>query len=256
MTGENAITYAIGDVHGRADLLDPLLSAIERDAWARGEEPRVIFLGDIIDRGPQSREAMDRVLEALADWPASRLILGNHEEFLLRFLGVEASADRTRVADVWLRNGGVATLISYGFDPRQRIDTIAERFAERFPTHIEALMAAEHMAIAGDYVMVHGGIDPARGLAEQDPVTTRWIRDEFLDYSGPLPKTVVHGHTPTDTFAPEVWSNRIAVDTGAFHSGRLVCAVLCDGAPRFIAAEEMDGTISTCPVEPVAAGAA
>lgn len=246
-----SILYAIGDIHGRRDLLEALVDAIRADAAAHGEEPRIVFLGDIVDRGPESRQAIDLVIATLADHPGSRLILGNHEEFMLRFL--DDAADRERVARIWLANGGRETLASYGFDEPERIDDIAQRFAEEFEPHVAALRAADWMVETPRYCFVHGGIDPELPLADQDPEVTRWIRREFLDSAAPLEKTVVHGHTPTDSFLPEVHANRIAVDTGAWMSGHLTCVILSgDAEPRFLATDDRGGRIQVAEVRPLA----
>ncbi|MFZ2102971.1 MAG: metallophosphoesterase family protein [Oricola sp.] len=246
------VLYAIGDVHGRRDLLEALLAAIGDDARSRSEEVRIVFLGDVIDRGPESRQALELVIETLRQSPGSRLILGNHEEFLLRFL--DPAEDRERVAVRWLQNGGLATLASYGFGHGEHIDTIATSFAREFPAHVEALRNAEWRVETERYFLVHGGVDPALPLAEQDPETTRWIRHDFLDFGSPLERIVVHGHTPTDSALPEVHSNRIAVDTGAVFSGHLTCAVLDDGGapPRFLATDDHGATIEVRDVRPLA----
>lgn len=244
------ITYAIGDIHGRSDLLDALLEAIRVDAAKRGARMRIVFLGDVIDRGPHSRQAMDRVIETLETLPGSALILGNHEEFLLRFL--DDAVHRETVARHWFANGGLATIASYGFSERDSIDAIAEGLCAEFPSHIAALRAADWSIETDSHVFVHGGIDTALPLDRQDPVTTRWIRHEFLEFRGPLEKIVVHGHTPTDSFLPEVHGNRIAVDTGAFGSGHLTCAVLANGAPpRFLATDDSGRRIATGEVRPL-----
>jgi serine/threonine protein phosphatase 1 len=245
------VIYAIGDVHGRRDLLERLLSAIEHDA-TRHEAPwRIVFLGDIIDRGPESRQTLDLVIRTLHDVPGSRLILGNHEEFLLRFL--DQRKERRQIGKVWLRNGGKETLASYGIDLRTSLDKIAARFAEEFPAHVEALRAAEWRVETDRYFLVHGGIDPQVGLDRQEPERTRWIRHEFLDFAGPLPKVVVHGHTPTHSFMPEVHANRIGLDTGAVFSGHLTCAILDEGGapPRFLATDDHGPTIEVAEVHPV-----
>lgn len=234
------LTYAIGDVHGRRDLLAALLGAIRIDAAGRGA--RLIFLGDLIDRGPESRHCLDLAIKALREFPASRLILGNHEEFLLRFL--DADEDRKAIARHWFANGGLTTLKSYGFDERERIDTLAERFKSECPCHIALLRAADWMVESDRDVFVHGGIDPLLPLGQQDPHVTRWIRGEFLAFSGRLPKIVVHGHTPTESSLPELHANRIALDTGAVYSGHLTCAVLEDDTPpRFLATDDHGGPI-------------
>lgn len=246
------LTYAIGDIHGRRDLLDPLLDAIARDAGEHGQPPRVVFLGDIVDRGPESRQALDRVIETVETWPGSRLILGNHEEFMLRFL--DEPEHRGRIAQTWFANGGLQTIASYGFSDRDRIDTIAARIAAEHAPHVAALRAADWMVETGRYCFVHGGIDPALPLAGQDPVTTRWIRYDFLEHTRPLEKIVVHGHTPTDSALPEVHANRIAVDTGAFRSGHLTCAIVDEtgAAPlRFLSTDDHGAKIEVAEVRPV-----
>jgi diadenosine tetraphosphatase ApaH/serine/threonine PP2A family protein phosphatase len=248
MSPASPLTCAIGDVHGRRDLLEALLAAIRADAGGRGA--RIVFLGDIIDRGPESRASLDIVIEALGEFPGSRLILGNHEEFLLRFL--DDTEDRERIARRWFANGGLATLASYGFGETERIDTIAAHFARDFPAHVEALRSAGSIVETGNYVFVHGGIDPELSLDRQDPETTRWIRGKFLDFKGPLPKTVVHGHTVTGSYLPEIHPNRIALDTGAVFSGHLTCAIFDeDGPPRFLATGDHGATVEVNEIRPL-----
>lgn len=242
------LTYAIGDVHGRRDLLAALLAAIRNDAGARAA--RIIFLGDIIDRGPDSRGALDVVIGALGEFPGSRLILGNHEEFLLRF--VESDEERMAVTSRWLANGGLATLSAYGMDESNSLDSLAERFARDFPAHVAALRAADWMIETEAQVFVHAGIDPALPLARQDPRTTRWIREKFLGFPGALPKTVVHGHTITESFLPEIHNNRIALDTGAVISGHLTCGIFDgDAPPRFLATDDHGAKIEVSEIRPL-----
>lgn len=240
-------TYAIGDVHGRADLLAALLDYIEKH---RAPNSRIVFLGDIIDRGPESRQAMDLVVETLAADPESRLILGNHEEFLDRFL--RDPENRARAALEWERNGGLATLGSYGIGLDSSAERAMEHFGEIAPAHLDVLRNAVTMVETDTYLMVHAGIEPRIPIARQDPRTTRWIRREFLDYPDPLPKIVVHGHTPTGSNRPEVAANRIAVDTGAYSTGRLTCVLLDEPEPPAFFSAEGDGErVSVNAVEPV-----
>lgn len=254
MPPASSVIYAIGDVHGRRDLLERLLLAIDDDAARHGSQWRIVFLGDIIDRGPESRQAIDLVIRSLHGVPGSQLILGNHEEFLLRFL--DQRQERRQIGELWLRNGGAETLASYGIDLRSSLDEVATRIAEEFPAHVETLRSAQWRVETGRYYLVHGGIDPQLGLDWQDPERTRWIRHEFLDFTGPLPKVVVHGHTPTESFMPEVHANRIALDTGAVFSGHLTCAVLDESGlpPRFLATDDHGSTIGVTEVRPVTFG--
>lgn len=247
------LLYTIGDIHGRRDLLDPLLDAIVRDAGENGQTPRIVFLGDIVDRGPESRQALDRVIETLESFPGSRLILGNHEEFMLRF--IDEPERRDRIAKTWFANGGVETIASYGFGKRDRVDTIATRIAEEYASQVAALRDADWMVETERHCFVHGGVDPMLPLADQDPETTRWIRREFLAHTGPLEKIVVHGHTPTDASLPEIHGNRIAVDTGAFRSGHLTCAILDEAdetPPRFLSTDDNGKTVEVTEVRPLA----
>lgn len=245
-----SLTYAIGDVHGRRDLLAALLAAIGKDA--AGRDARIVFLGDIVDRGPESRQSLELVIRTLETWPGSRLIQGNHEEFLLTFLDAASPEDRQAAARRWLPNGGTETLHSYGLSASQAFDDIAERLATEYPTHIAALRHAEWMVETDRYVLVHGGIDPLLPLGGQDPKTTRWIRDRFLRFQGPLPKIVVHGHTMTESFLPELHANRIALDTAAVHSGHLTCAVFDgDSPPRFLATDDHGAAIEVSEIRPL-----
>lgn len=242
------LTYTIGDVHGRRDLLSALLAAIRSDAGSR--RFRIIFLGDLIDRGPESRQCLDLVIKTLAEFPGSRLILGNHEEFLLRSVG--ETGDREAAARRWLPNGGVATLRSYGLDETDPVDQIAARLSRDFPSHISALRAADWMVETETHVFVHAGIEPDTPLSQQDPETTRWIRDKFLRHPGPFAKIVVHGHTITASALPEMYPGRIAIDTGAVHSGHLTCAVFDGDHPvRFIATDDHSEIVQTVAVRPL-----
>lgn len=246
------ITYAIGDVHGRRDLLDALLTAIREDAATHRSPWRVVFLGDIVDRGPESREALDLVFATLKGVPGSALIQGNHEEIMLRFADV--SKDRVRFAQFWYRNGGTATLASFGLDHLDTARRVAAALATSFPGHLAALRDTPSMLVDDRYCYVHGGIDPRVPLDEQDPRKTRWIREEFLEHRGPFERIVVHGHTPTESTLPEVHANRIAIDTGAFYSGHLTCAILNDagnGPPRFLATDDHGERIEVTQVEPL-----
>ena len=243
-----SLIYAIGDVHGRRDLLEVLLAAIREDAGGRAA--RLVFLGDIIDRGPESRQAMDLVIEALAEFSGSRLILGNHEEFMLTFL--DAFHDRATVARQWLANGGEATLRSYGLGTPANPDETAVQLADRCPAHVGALRDAGWKVETETHIFVHGGIDPTLPLAEQDPEITRWIRDKFLSHTGALEKLVVHGHTVTASALPEIYNNRIALDTGAVNTGHLTCGVFLDGAePRFLATDDHGSKIGVEEIRPL-----
>ncbi|MBB6305083.1 metallophosphoesterase [Rhizobium leucaenae] len=233
--------YAIGDVHGRADLLRPLLDAIASDAG--DQSPIIIFLGDIVDRGPDSKEALELVDEAFDRFPGSQLILGNHDEYLL--LALEGLLTETDEA-IWLEgNGGRATVQSYlpGNSPTIRQFT---GFVHEYYGHHHALLkSAVDKVVIGSHCFVHAGIRPGVPLDAQNSFDLRWIREEFLDHRGQFEKIIVHGHTPTETDLPEIYPNRIAVDTGAYATGRLTAAVFeTERVLRFICAiERSAGTV-------------
>lgn len=230
--------YAVGDVHGRADLLEALLAEIAADVRAR-PAPRVavVFLGDYVDRGPDSRQVVERLMAgpggdlAAAQWICLK---GNHEEYMLRFL------TETAVGPAWCLNGGLATVRSYagslpegGEADMPGLQLALSRSLP--PAHLRFLSRLPLMHVEGDYVFVHAGVRPGVALADQDPADLLWIRDDFLFEPAVFEKVVVHGHTPTPI--PEIRPNRIGVDTGAYKFGRLTALVL-EGADRsFIVAD-------------------
>jgi serine/threonine protein phosphatase 1 len=225
--------YAIGDIHGRADLLADLLELIKSDAENAPSRRVLVYLGDYVDRGLNSREVVEQlILKPLAGFEVVH-IKGNHEAALLDFL-VDA-----RIGPNWLQFGGGATLLSY------RVGLVAtesggtdfisaqQEFAERLPSsHLKFYRNLVLTHEEGDYVFVHAGVRPGIPLGEQKAEDLMWIRDEFLDYTGDFGKVVVHGHTITDE--PEVCDNRIGIDTGAFATGRLTCLVLEGNERRFL----------------------
>ena len=228
--------YAIGDVHGRLDLLEDLLVSIRDDA---GEHPSdsarsLIFLGDYVDRGPESRGVVDAVMSDLLPGFTTVRLLGNHEEALLSFLDGESDG-----LD-WLSFGGLETLLSYGV-PLRSLPNSGEAVKALQAALIEAV-PERHVAFfrrcllhytLGDYVFVHAGVRPGIGLEKQTQTDLLWIRDDFLRVRTPLPgRVVVHGHTICDL--PQNRGHRINIDTGAFVSGRLTCLVLRGKERRFL----------------------
>ena len=220
--------YAIGDIHGRADLLDVLLDRISSDAARHpADETRtLVFLGDYIDRGTASRGVVDRLLSDPLPGFATIRLLGNHEEALLDFVeGLAGAMD-------WLGYGGLETLLSYGV-PLRALPNDPDRVRE-LRSALVAALPPEHLAFyrslllshaSGDYVFVHAGVRPGVAFEDQHRADLLWIRDEFLAARDPLPgKVVVHGHTICDL--PQDRGHRVNVDTGAFVSGRLTCLVL------------------------------
>jgi serine/threonine protein phosphatase 1 len=227
----DARLYAIGDIHGRLDLLDQLLARIEADDRARGSaDTQLIFLGDLVDRGPNSAGVVQRALEVQQSGRPVRFLMGNHEEVFLKAL--TGSLDALRF---FVKIGGRATILSYGFDEADYeqldYDALLPRLIARVPAeHIAFLKSFEDRIAIGDYLFVHAGIRPRVPIEEQSGGDLRWIRSEFLDFRGDHGAVVVHGHTITDEV--EERSNRIGIDTGAFASGRLTALGL-EGAERW-----------------------
>lgn len=218
------IVYAVGDIHGRYDLLKEMLGRIVADAAERahGRLPILVMCGDYVDRGPDSA----RVLTAL-DWIrrdgrfALHLIKGNHEAAFLDFL------KEPQDGSSWLRFGGDATLQSYGvappadFDDTQDLVRARDDLLERMPAaHLHILNMLELMVTVGDYAFVHAGIRPGVPLARQKAEDLLWIRDPFLQQTDRFEKRIVHGHSWMET-APEIYDNRIGLDTGAYETGVL-----------------------------------
>lgn len=232
-----SLLYAVGDAHGRADLLEKLLDAIKRDAETINAEPVIIFLGDIVDRGPDSRQAMDLVQAAIGDYPGSSLILGNHDALFSAFLN---GTYTDNLAIHWLFSlGGVATIESYLPNRPEKLDDIQDALLDHFGHHQALLNGAVDKVITEQVCFVHAGIRPGVPLVDQDPHDLRWIRKEFLRYDQPFEKFVIHGHTPTENDLPDVRSNRICIDTGAYATGRLTATAIKTGeVPRFICAAE------------------
>ncbi|MDO7835068.1 metallophosphoesterase [Sphingobium sp. HBC34] len=231
--GTDHRVYAIGDVHGRADLLDDLLDRIAQDDKRRGRASlTLILLGDLVDRGPQSRQVVERAMALIASGGDVRCLKGNHEEaFLL------AAQGDARAMPLFRRMGGMATLESYGLDPALfRVMTDAEiidwMLAHVPRDHVDFLDTLPDSVIIGDYLFVHAGIRPGVAIERQTSADLRWIRGEFLDHGGMHPKMVVHGHSITADIDAQV--NRIGIDTGAYFSGRLSAIGLQGGDRWFL----------------------
>jgi serine/threonine protein phosphatase 1 len=216
--------YAIGDIHGRADLLEALLLQIDVDCTLYpSSRPIVVFLGDYIDRGPASREVLDLLLGCERTKEAV-FLKGNHETFVHHFLSEPA------ILDEWRLCGGLETLVSYGLKPSinpgvSEQTRLAEELAKSIPKrHLEFLESLDLSFSCGDFLFVHAGIRPGVPIRRQREEDLLWIREEFLFWEQRFEKFVVHGHTPVPT--PDIRSNRINIDTGAFATGRLTCMVI------------------------------
>lgn len=222
--------YAVGDIHGRADLLDTMAGIIAQDLTARpSPEATTIFLGDYVDRGPDSRRIIDQLVRG--DFPTPIVTLrGNHEDILIGFLRGEVDADYHD------QLGGGATLASYGLDSAAFVWAgKAERTAmlEAIPPeHRDFLDRLRLSETVGDYFFCHAGARPGVALDRQSAEDLMWIRDDFLTSTYDFGKVVVHGHTPVRS--PVIRSNGIGIDTHAFASGILTSLVLEGPDRRFL----------------------
>lgn len=229
MIPDNMRVYAVGDIHGRLDLLTTLQEAIDEDVELHpGPQCVEVYLGDYVDRGPQSSGVLDALIERSRTRHAICLA-GNHETVLMDALMSEEAFSR------WLRMGGLETVFSY-VRPSGTLDQTKlwnEWRSAMRADHMNFLHHLEMNYVCGDYVFVHAGLRPGVALEDQTAEDMLWIRREFLDCPHPFGHLVVHGHTPIA--APEVLSNRINIDTGAYATGHLTCLVL-EGADRFLIA--------------------
>ena len=209
------VLYAIGDIHGRADLLRHAHRLIEKDWQARPAERRLeIYLGDYVDRGPDSA-AVIALLRQRAMTSRIMPLSGNHEAILLRFLDGRIS-DRE-----WLDWGGAATALSYGVNPAREA-ILSAAVSRAIPLEdVQFLRLLRPSFRYGPYFFAHAGVLPSRPLNEQVPDDLLWIRKPFLDHAGSFGAVVVHGHTPKAE--PEFKPNRINLDTGAYATHRLSC---------------------------------
>ena len=222
--------YAVGDIHGRHDLLNVLFEKIVDDATAFSDDRqmKIVFLGDYVDRGDHSKDVLDRlclVRERLKD--QTTCLVGNHEAALLSFL-----SDPVRYKS-WLEFGGRQTLASYGVTPPVSTESVAEltnvrdRFQDAISPHLPFLMSLERYARSGGVVFAHAGLDPELPLDKQSNEALLWGNSSFLEENGYPGLRIVHGHY--DAIEPVVTNTRICVDTGAYYSGRLTAVRLDQG---------------------------
>lgn len=226
---EGTRLYAIGDVHGRLDLLRAMHAQIRAELM-RDHPPdwRIVHVGDYVDRGPDSKGVLDFLIARRREDARVVTLKGNHDEGFEHFLTGQPSFR------IFTNNGGEATARSYGVEA----DFLSEQGLQRARAALAAAVPGEHLAFLkelqfcvefGDFFFCHAGIRPGVPLDRQDPQDLIWIRDEFLDHADLHPKVIVHGHTPSDV--PEVRGNRVNIDTLAYASGRL-SALVVDGKEK------------------------
>ncbi len=223
--------YAIGDIHGRLDLLDELLAKIGTDDAARSPaKTTLVILGDLPDRGPDTRGVVERLMGLAAASSDIIFLMGNHEELMIRTW----EGDR-QVAGTFNRVGGKATLLSYGvrsdvYDSWDLAE-LANQTVHYVPRdHIDFMRSFRDYYQSGDYLFVHAGIAPGIAIEDQDPIDLRWIRRSFLESTSDHGAMIIHGHTITDRVDER--PNRIGIDTGAFGSGVLT-AIGIEGGDRW-----------------------
>lgn len=223
--------YAVGDIHGRLDLFNAILGKIAADDKARKPaSTHLILLGDLVDRGPDSRGVVERVMELADSGGQLHLIGGNHEELMIRTW----EGDK-RSAGLFNRVGGRETMLSYGVDELEyesadlaELTQLAATYVPK--AHIDFLRSFDDHIELGDYLFVHAGLRPGYSLEEQERSDKRWIRREFTDFEGDFGHMVIHGHTIVEQIDER--PNRIGLDTGAFASGRL-SAIGIEGSERW-----------------------
>jgi len=238
------VVYAVGDVHGRLDLLQAMDRLIADDiAATRPERPAVCYLGDYIDRGPHSAEVISHLADRLADRdietaPARIFLKGNHEDRMLDFL-----AEPDVHGPPWMEHGGVEALASYGLTtsrepPGGDWNGLRHELRQRLPArHLKFLRGLRLAFVWRGYVFVHAGLNPGRPMRAQDPHDLMWIKEPFLSSTREWSHRVVHGHVvgPEPVFR----DNRIGIDTGASRFGRLTCLVVAEGPPRVLQAHQV-----------------
>lgn len=231
-TPTNYRLYAVGDIHGRLDLLNEMIGMVEENAAQHPDKKKIlIFLGDYIDRGLDSCGVIERLLQGVPDCFTPVFIRGNHEDMFLEFMH-----GNMEIAPSWLSLGGAAALASYGINSlsgvggKGKLETLYKDVKAKVPqSHLDFVKKTIMSATYGHYYFVHAGIRPRVPFDKQNPVDQMTIRGDFLFSEEHFGRIIVHGHTIRPE--PEIKRNRIGIDTGAFATGKLTCLVL-DGTDR------------------------
>ena len=245
---EGKRVYAVGDIHGSCEALRALHGGIRADAAQAATQGAsldnlIVYLGDYVDRGMQSRQVLDYLLSDPMPEFTKVYLKGNHDDAMLRFL------EDSNLGPTWFSYGGDATVFSYGVRTPakatgpERFEKMREQFEAVIPpAHVEFLRNLKLRYELGDYLFVHAGVKPSRPLDQQEAFDLMWIRDEFTESQQDFGRIVVHGHTVTET--PDIRRNRIGIDTGAYSSGILTCLIL-EADQRYFLATERSGRAST-----------
>jgi serine/threonine protein phosphatase 1 len=209
----------VGDIHGHAAELDTLLNHITKTRNV-SEDDLIIFVGDYIDRGPQSKQVIDRLLELRRTWPQTIFLRGNHEDMLLGFLGLGGEG-----GEFYLKNGGAEFFASYDLEP---VGSLVELRARLPAEHLHFFTSLEYGVILAEFLFVHAGVAPKRKLSQQTPSDLLWIRKEFIQSPHAIGKTVVFGHTAFNQIHIEL-PYRIGIDTGVAYGNKLSVVELVHG---------------------------
>ena len=231
---------AFGDIHGHLEALNRLLTRLRENKLEdqRGLHDRFVFLGDYVDRGPNSAGVLDRLIELGRTGLDCIFLRGNHEALFHRFL----VSDDLRMGESWMANGGLETLASYGvtlprdLPPEQALSAGLAEVRKVVPkAHVDFLGSLRSSHREGDYFFTHAGVRPGVALDDQDPEDMMWIRGSFLTSTRDHGAMIVHGHTPER--APDIRDNRIGIDTGAGKGGYLTAAVFWSTERTFLHAD-------------------
>ena len=231
-------TFAIGDIHGCLSALTNLLDAIVDDIKSTDIKPDIIFLGDYIDRGANSKEVIQKIVDITAtsfDGLANKVIplFGNHEQAILKFL------KEPEFGKKWMDYGGAPALRSYGVEPPSLSENIEswsdarDKLKQLMPSeHIKFIQELIYYHISGDYIFVHAGLYPGIPIEQQEYSDMLMIREPFLSHSKPFEKFVIHGHTPNEE--PVIKSNRICIDTGTYATNVLTAIKVTNEGKKII----------------------
>lgn len=234
LTPEATVIWAVGDIHGCSDLLDALMAVIQADLLTSvGVEYHVVFLGDYVDRGPDSRGVLDRLSRLKSrQGLVYHFLRGNHEDRMEAFLR------QPELGPGWCEFGGREALASFGITPPDVSDSLdvwksaCQKLNRNLTNRHRAFLAAQTLSLTlGDFFFCHAGAEPGVPLAQQDPLQLMWIRQRFLEDRAAFDKLIVHGHTPTDKVHYD--HRRIGIDTGAYASG-ILTALRLEGSGKVI----------------------
>lgn len=208
--------YVIGDIHGCLDELRYLVEGLPLESG-----DRLVFLGDYVDRGPNSKGVLDYMLELQKRDDLEVICLkGNHEDMFLAYLGLPGQH-----GNMFLYNGGYATLLSYGIKSKQ--SSLGEIMSKISSDHIDFLKNLKTYVVMEPFICVHAGINPSKPLAEQTDADLLWIRDEFIHNPHRLPYTVLFGHTPRSSVLFHL-PYKVGLDTGLVYGNKLSCLEVVD----------------------------